>query len=53
MANITAQALAFSDRYTHSENVTLSLLKDDLEALALAIEVRFEIEDEMLTLAVV
>jgi regulator of sigma D len=45
----TRQALRFSDRYTTHANIVLSQMKQDLEALAYALEVRFEIEDEVLT----
>ena len=47
----TQQALRFSDNYTTVKEITLSDMKRDLESLAYALEVRFEIEDEVLTTA--
>ena len=44
----TLQALRFSDNYTTAQEIPLGQLKQDLEALAYALEVRFEIEDEVL-----
>ncbi|MCR9259905.1 MAG: sigma D regulator [Pseudomonadaceae bacterium] len=43
----TQLALRFSDKYTTSEQISLAKIKTDLEALAFALEVRFEIEDEV------
>ena len=48
LQNITNQALRFSERYSGSRVYPLSTLKRDLEALALAMETRFELEDELL-----
>ena len=45
----TQMALRFSDRYTTTEPIPLIQLKADLEKLAFALEVRFEIEDEVVT----
>ena len=45
----TQLALRFSDKYTTSEQISLIKIKTDLEALAFALEVRFEIEDEVVT----
>jgi|GEM_PF-2283007 len=45
----TQMALRFSDKYTTSEKISLVKIKTDLEALAFALEVRFEIEDEVVT----
>lgn len=45
----TRMALRFSDKYTTSEKISLLKIKTDLEALAFALEVRFEIEDEVVT----
>ncbi len=45
----TQLALRFSDKYTTSRPIKLIKLKADLEALAFALEVRFEIEDEVVT----
>lgn len=45
----TQLALRFSDKYTTSNTIPLIKLKADLEALAFALEVRFEIEDEVVT----
>ncbi len=45
--NITAQALGFCERYKHGLCVQIPELKSDLEVLALALETRFEIEDEL------
>ena len=45
----TQLALRFSDKYTTSEQISLINIKTDLEALAFALEVRFEIEDEVVT----
>ena len=47
--NTTQQALGFSDKYTTRGEIVLADMKRDLEALAYALEVRFEIEDEVLT----
>ena len=47
----TQQALRFSDKYTTRGEIALGNMKQDLEALAYALEVRFEIEDEVLTTA--
>lgn len=47
----TQQALRFSDKYTTATEIVLSDLKRDLESLAYALEVRFEVEDEVLTTA--
>ena len=44
--NSTNQALGFSDRFT-KPGIDLALLRKELETLALALEVRFEIEDEV------
>ena len=44
--NSTNQALGFSDRFT-SPRIDLDALRKELETLALALEVRFEIEDEV------
>ena len=44
--NSTNQALGFSDRFTQP-GVDLAALRKELETLALALEVRFEIEDEV------
>ena len=43
----TQQALQFSDRYTTRGELPLGKLKFDLEALVIALEVRFDIEDEV------
>ncbi len=45
----TQLALRFSDKYTTSGQISLIKIKADLEALAFALEVRFEIEDEVVT----
>jgi regulator of sigma D len=45
----TQMALGFSDKYTTSEKISLAKIKTDLESLAFALEVRFEIEDEVVT----
>ncbi|XOV83950.1 MAG: Rsd/AlgQ family anti-sigma factor [bacterium] len=45
----TQLALRFNDKYTTSEAISLISIKTDLEALAFALEVRFEIEDEVVT----
>ncbi len=45
----TQQALHFSEKYTTRKKIPLAELKQDLEALAFALEVRFEIEDEVAT----
>jgi regulator of sigma D len=47
----TQQALRFSDKYTTRDEIALGNMKQDLEALAYALEVRFEVEDEVLTTA--
>ena len=47
----TQQALRFSDKYTTRRKIPLAELKQDLESLALALEVRFEIEDEVVSVA--
>ncbi len=44
--NSTNQALGFSDRFTNP-GIDLAALRKELESLALALEVRFEIEDEV------
>ena len=44
--NSTNQALSFSDRFT-KPGTDLTVLRKELETLALALEVRFEIEDEV------
>ncbi len=45
--NITDRIIEFNDRYVHREKLDLMQLKHDLEEIALALEVRFEIEDEI------
>ena len=45
--NNTRHALRFSEKYENVTNPELPTLKSDLEALALALETRFELEDEM------
>ena len=50
LQNITNQALQFSERYANIQTYPLGTLKRDLEELALAMETRFEIEDELLGL---
>ena len=45
--HVTALALAFDERYRAQNNIDLIRLKADLEELALAMEARFEIEDEV------
>jgi regulator of sigma D len=45
----TQLALRFNDKYTTSKPISLIRIKADLEALAFALEVRFEIEDEVVT----
>lgn len=46
--NTTQCALLFNDQYAHSAAIDLDLIKEDLERLALKLEVHFEIEDEMI-----
>ena len=43
----TQQALRFSEKYEHVNSPPLDMLKADLERLALALETRFELEDEV------
>jgi regulator of sigma D len=47
----TQQALQFSDQYTTRLALPLAQLKQDLEALAFALEMRFDIEDEIVSAA--
>jgi len=44
----TQRALQFNDTYNTRDGINLAQLKQDLEALVYALEVRFEIEDDML-----
>ncbi len=44
---ITQQAVAFSEKYSCKADLPLKALQRDLEALAFALETRFEIEDEI------
>ena len=46
---ITDQALEFDARHNQPKDLGLSSCQSDLEALALSLEVRFEIEDRILT----
>jgi len=45
--HVTNLALRFEQRYRNRNRVHLGRLREDLEALALALEARFEVEDEM------
>lgn len=45
--HVTNLALHFEGRYRTRNRVNLDRLRNDLEALALALEARFEVEDEM------
>ena len=47
LERITQQAVAFSEKYCLTEDMPLKALQRDLEDLAYALEVRFEIEDEI------
>lgn len=47
LQNNTAAVLPFTEHYAVASELNLALLKSDLEQLALALEVRFEIEDEI------
>lgn len=47
----TQQALRFTDQYTTRHALPLAELKQDLEALAFALEMRFDIEDEIASAA--
>ena len=44
---ITRDVVAFNDRYGMAQEIDVAALKLDLEILALALETRFEIEDEV------
>ena len=48
--SITKQILDFDARYSNSVKLNIDQLRTDLETLALALETRFEIEDEFLAL---
>lgn len=48
ISNTTRLALRFDDQYAHTSNISLGRIKAALEQLALAMEVQFEIEDELL-----
>lgn len=48
LESITHQVLDFEQRYSDTRNLDLARLAGDLESLALALETRFEIEDELL-----
>lgn len=52
LENITSLALTFDEKHRRPEQVSLAALKADLEQIALALEVRFEIEDEVVCLPV-
>jgi regulator of sigma D len=47
VAHVTTLALRFDRRYRNQQKINLARLRDDLEELALAMEARFEVEDEM------
>ncbi|MEM9624575.1 MAG: Rsd/AlgQ family anti-sigma factor [Pseudomonadota bacterium] len=47
LQNNTDVLLGFSDHYAQKTRLNLQLLQTDLEQLALALEVRFEVEDEI------
>ena len=47
--NTTQSVLRFNDQYAHSAAIDLNRIKQDLEGLALTLEVHFEIEDEMIS----
>ncbi len=47
LERITQQAVSFSEKYSCKADLPLETLKRDLEALAFALETRFEIEDEI------
>ena len=49
--SITTQILNFDSRYTTALHPNIDALRADLESLALALETRFEIEDEFLAIA--
>ena len=48
--HVTALALAFDERYRNRLDINLKALRADLEELALAMEARFEVEDEVAVL---
>jgi regulator of sigma D len=46
--NITQRVMAFNDAFTNVAHISLKQLKASLEELAIALEVQFEIEDEVM-----